>query len=130
MGTRVAITSSDGDVIDQHFGHCSEFRIAEIGSNGEWKITEIRRTERTCNNFSHSETHVQEVAKLLSDCRYLLTYRIGSYPYSLFRSRGIDCLETPTEEPVTIVWAMEHLRAYMEAHSTSKGSARTQIQNV
>ena len=130
METKVAITSSDGAVIDQHFGHCSEFRIAEIESSGQWKIAEVRKTERTCNNFSHSEAHVQEVVKLLSDCRYLLTYRIGFYPYSLFRSRGIDCLETPTEEPVTIAWAMERLRAFMDAHSTSKDFAKTPIQNV
>lgn len=122
MGTKVAITSSDGAVIDQHFGHCSDFRIADIGSAGDWKIAEIRQTEPTCNSFSHDESHVKEVVELLSDCSYLLTYRIGSYPYRLFRNRGIDCLETPTEEPVPIAWAIERLRSYLKTHNPSKNS--------
>ena len=109
MSIRVAVTSSDGRTVDQHFGHCSAFCIAEIGGDGTWKITEVRRTEQTCHAFSHDETHVQEVVELLSDCRYLLTYRIGIYPYSLFRSRGIECLETPTEEPISVENAMERL---------------------
>jgi len=32
-------------VIDRHFGHCSEFRIVEFGSTGDWKIAEIRNAE-------------------------------------------------------------------------------------
>lgn len=116
MSVRVAITSSDGKVIDQHFGQCSEFRIAEVDGTGTWRITESRRTEQTCHGFSHDEAHVREVVELLADCRYLLTYRIGSYPYSLFRSRGIDCVETPTEEPASIDWTLERLRAYLAAH--------------
>ena len=69
MSIRVAVTSSDGRTVDQHFGHCSAFCIAEIGGDGIWKITEVRRTEQTCHAFSHDETHVQEVVELLSDCR-------------------------------------------------------------
>lgn len=108
MKTRVAITSSDRKVIDLHFGRCSAFLIADI-SDGGWKITETRKTQAACRSFSHDEAHVAEIVELLSDCRYLLTYRIGFYPYSLFRSRGIECLETPSEEPATIDGAIASL---------------------
>ena len=108
MKIRVAITSSDGKVIDLHFGRCPAFLIADI-LDGGWKITEVRNTEAACRAFSHDETHVAEIVRLLADCRYLLTYRIGFYPYSLFRGRGVECLETPSEEPVTIDSAMASL---------------------
>lgn len=121
MSILVAITSSDGKAVDQHFGHCSAFRIAEIDGAGTWKITEVRETEQTCHAFSHDEAQVQEVVELLSDCRYLLTYRIGIYPYSLFRSRGIECLETPAEEPVSIDSAMERL---IRRHSRPRPAGR------
>lgn len=114
MKFKVAVTSSDGKLLDQHFGHCSDFRIAEVDSgSGEWKFVENRKTEQTCHNFSHQEKHVKEVVELLSDCRYLLTYRIGSYPCSLFLSRGIECLETSTEEPAPLEQAFRGLRRYL-----------------
>lgn len=114
---KVAVTSSDGKVIDQHFGRCSNFRIAEMDrDSGEWQIVENRQTEQTCHNFAHQEEHVKEVVKLLSDCSYLLTYRIGIYPYSLFRSWGITCFETPTEEPQTMNEAFKNLQKYLVIH--------------
>lgn len=120
MKVKVAVTSSDGKVIDLHFGRCSNFRIAELDSDtGEWQIIENRKTEQTCHDFAHQEEHVKEVVKLLSDCNYLLTYRIGIYPYSLFRSWGITCFETPTEEPQVIHAALRNLQKYLTIHPHS-----------
>ena len=118
---KIAVTSSDGKVVDQHFGHCSEFLILELDGAGGWRVAEKRRTEPTCRNFSHREDHVREVVELLSDCRFLLTYCIGSYPYRLFLGRGVDCLETTTEEPVTIDSAVKRLSAYLARQSAARG---------
>lgn len=94
MSFKVAITTSDGKLINQHFGRCSEFSIVEVDPDtGHWKFIEKRETEQTCNNFSHSEEQIDEVAKMLSDCLYLLTYRIGTYPCFVLKSYGVTCLE-------------------------------------
>lgn len=122
MKIRVAVTSSDGKAVDLHFGRCSDFRIAEIDSGtGEWRFVEDRRAEQTCRGFAHREEHVKEVVELLADCSFLLTYRIGIYPYSLFRSRGVTCFETPTEEPETINAALRDLRNRLAARPPSPG---------
>lgn len=122
MKIRVAVTSSDGTTIDLHFGRCSDFLIAEIdGDSGEWRVLGRRKAEQTCHNFSHQEEHVREVAKLLSDCPYLFTYRIGIYPYSVFRERGVRCFETPTEEPQPIDATFRSFRKYLETHPFSSG---------
>ena len=114
MKLKAVVTSSDGKTVDLHFGRCSDFRIIEVdGATGEWRVTEERKTEQTCHHFAHQEEHVKEVVSLLSDCSFLLTYRIGIYPYSLFRSRGILCMETPTEEPQTIGAAVTGLCRYI-----------------
>ncbi|QAT50409.1 hypothetical protein EQM14_11910 [Caproiciproducens sp. NJN-50] len=103
MTIKVAVTSSDGKRIDQHFGHCMNFSIAEINQeDSSWKMVDSRKTARTCHEFSHDAEQVEQVVDSLSDCDYLLTYRIGYYPNLLFSSKGIQCVETPTEEPVTI----------------------------
>jgi hypothetical protein len=78
MSFKVAITTSNGKLINQHFGHCSEFTIVEVDENtGNWEFAEKRNVEQTCQEFFHDEDHIDEVAKMLSDCLYLLTYRIG-----------------------------------------------------
>jgi predicted Fe-Mo cluster-binding NifX family protein len=96
MKFNVAITTSDGKLINQHFGHCSEFSIVEVDAgSGEWKFVEKRKTTPTCQEFSHNPEHVMEVAKMLSDCLYLLTLRIGAYPSAILQNYGITCLEAP-----------------------------------
>lgn len=111
MTIRIAVTSSDGAHIDEHFGHCGAFRIVGIDTaSGRWRIEDVRQTEPACRNFAHQEEHVQEIADMLSDCRCLLTYRIGMYPAYVFRARGIYCQETATGEAETIAQAVRRLR--------------------
>jgi Uncharacterized conserved protein len=96
MKFKVAITTSDGKVINQHFGRCPEFTIAEVdGNTGEWSFVEKRPVEPVCRDFSHDDEHIDRVAALLSDCPYLLTCRIGTYPSGVLQSYGITCLEAP-----------------------------------
>lgn len=124
MKIRVAVTSSDGRVVDQHFGHCGDFRILEIDSaSGAWNLVERRSAEPTCDHFSHQQDHVRQVAELLTDCGYLLTYRIGPYPYRLLNRLGVVCLETPEEKPVSIDGAMERLAAYLRRHGPARDTA-------
>lgn len=117
MKIKVAVTSSDGKLVDQHFGRCSSFSIAEMDSDsGAWKMLESRKTQQACRNFSHQEEQVAETVGLLCDCRFLLTYRIGIYPYSLFQSKGVTCFETPSEEPEAVVEALKNLQKYLAVH--------------
>lgn len=112
MPYKVCITNSDGRHVDWHFGQCSDFTIAEVdGMTGRWKIVGHRFAQRACNGFSHTEKHVNDTARLLSDCRFLLIYRIGIYPRDIFEGMGIECFESSAEEPVTI----DHMMAYIKA---------------
>ena len=114
MMVRAAVTSSNGKTVDLHFGRCSDFRIIELDSDsGEWTIMEERRVEQTCHDFVHQEEHVKEVVDLLSDCSFLLTYRIGMYPYLLFQRSGVICIETPTEIPISIPQAIRRLHQFL-----------------
>ena len=111
MSIQIAVTSSDGAHVDEHFGHCGAFYIVQLDTTGGlWRITDVRRTEPACRNFAHQEEHVQEIADMLSDCRCLMTYRIGMYPAYVFRSWGVYCQETAAEEPETIAQAVVRLR--------------------
>ncbi len=77
MTYRIAIASSDGKVVNQHFGHCRQFLIFENDDTGKWKFVEKRDTLPACKAGEHSETSMQYVVTLLEDCKAVAAAQIG-----------------------------------------------------
>jgi nitrogen fixation protein NifB len=73
MTMKIAIASSDGVNIDQHFGHAEYFYIYEIDDNGG--ITEEERRGFSSEIVGHDR--VQAAIELLSDVHYVLCAQIG-----------------------------------------------------
>lgn len=49
MKFRVAVASTDGIVINQHFGHAEKFHIAELDTDeNTWQYLESRTVTRVC----------------------------------------------------------------------------------
>lgn len=84
---RVAVTSSRGTAVDQHFGRAERFLIFEIGA-GEARFLEAR-----LRPDAPREGDFDPVAELLSDCRAVLTEKAGPHPRERLEKRGILCLE-------------------------------------
>ena len=84
---RVAVTSSRGTAVDQHFGRAERFLIFEIGP-GEAHFLEARPRPE-----APREGDFDPVAELLSDCRAVLTEKAGPHPRERLEKRGILCLE-------------------------------------
>lgn len=93
MSIRVAFASSDGLVINQHFGHADRFYVAEIG-DGAWRFVETRSVERVCRDFEHSEGRLDAVLRVLSDCRAVFVNRIGYGASAYLIGKGIRVFET------------------------------------
>lgn len=93
MGYRIAIASSDGKVVNTHFGHAGQFYIAQI-ENGSWQILERRDVTRACHEQSHSESGFDAVLDVLSDCQAVLVSRIGYGASAYLISKGIRVFET------------------------------------
>ena len=45
MAYKVAVTSSDGKFINQHFGRAQQFLIFEIDDEGDYKFLELRKND-------------------------------------------------------------------------------------
>ena len=77
MAYKIAIASTDGKVVNQHFGRADKFYIVEVSDQGEYYFEETRETAAACQAGSHSEEGLAQTVSLLEDCKYVLVRQIG-----------------------------------------------------
>ncbi|GHU39592.1 hypothetical protein FACS1894190_05030 [Spirochaetia bacterium] len=78
---RIAIASTDGIIIDEHFGKSHWFYIVDMAadSGGEGGFTNIEKRYVTpaCEGGTHSESGMGGVIKALADCEVILAAKAG-----------------------------------------------------
>ena len=77
MDVKIAVASSDGINVDQHFGKASGFRIYRL-QDGGYEFLETRRNDVPCSGQSHNDSALEQAAARLSDCRGVVVSQIGS----------------------------------------------------
>jgi len=78
MKYRVAIGTSDGKNITEHFGTCGRFQIIEISQESdEAVLIENRITAHQEQCRSHLDDNIIEKIKALNDCQIILIKQIG-----------------------------------------------------
>ena len=91
---RVAVTSSNGRVVDLHFGHAQVFHIYE--TDGELiELVDVRNIEQYCKEpieCGDDEQRLASVIEALKDCKYIMVSRIGLYPAKKLTENGIEAL--------------------------------------
>jgi len=85
---KVAVVSSDGKVINQHFGKASRFYIFEVDGD-KIQFLEVRETIPVCGSAEdgHADEILNRAISLISDCEVLLCSRIGSRPQEELRKK-------------------------------------------
>jgi len=104
----VAVSSRDGIMVHQHFGHTEEFQILQVVDNERFEFLEHRRVDPTCHSGDHDENHLAQTVEILSDCKYVLSSKIGRGAQIALQAKGI----TPLEIAHFIDYAMEKLMLY------------------
>ncbi|MEA4924609.1 hypothetical protein SDC9_167162 [bioreactor metagenome] len=95
MSYKVAVASSDGRVINQHFGRSRKFLIFEITDQSRWAFLENRDNVPPCSSGEHSEDDMERTIDLLSDCSIVLASRIGPGAEQKLSLRGIKSYSVP-----------------------------------
>ncbi|MDR0876654.1 MAG: hypothetical protein LBN21_01265 [Treponema sp.] len=116
MPYNIAVTSSDGKKVDLHFGHTNDFYVLTVDDTGAWEFIEKRvipkSIEESCQSaggcLGHSDARLDSVIKLLSDCTYILTMKVGPKPHMFLKRAGITALESPAD----IDFAVSKVHAY------------------
>lgn len=93
---KIAVASTDGKLINQHFGKADTFYILEIGDkNVKYKVAEIRKTKPVCAGGDHGEDDLAETVAKLADCSIVLVSRIGMRARIELETSGIEVFEAP-----------------------------------
>lgn len=95
VSIRIAATSSDGIIIDQHFGKADKFLIFEIEDN-LIKLIEERENTPICGTNGHAEEKVNATVKLIADCEAVFVTKIGMGPALTLQDKGITVYEVST----------------------------------
>lgn len=89
MEYKIAIASTDGKVINQHFGRASEFFIVLVQEDNHYSLVEKRKVEVLCKEGGHETSTLERTADLLSDCSFLLCLQIGEMARYALEKRKI-----------------------------------------
>lgn len=105
---RVAVASSDGIVVNQHFGRAGTFYIYKIDEAAGYSLLEVREVTPVCHGGSHDDEALHNNVNKLADCKYILVSRIGMGAANMMEQSGI----TPMELPGIIEESIDRLIAY------------------
>lgn len=94
MAIRAAVASTDGKVINCHFGKASRFLIFELRM-GSFEYIENREVKPCCNRGEHEDNAFENAAKELSDCSMILVSKIGISAADFLENRGFAVYEAP-----------------------------------
>ncbi|MEQ8197644.1 MAG: NifB/NifX family molybdenum-iron cluster-binding protein [Clostridiaceae bacterium] len=87
------MASSDGKVVNQHFGKATKFLIFEVNDEDETKYLELRNAAPFCNNGGHDDNRLLSAAESLADCRAVLVAQIGNGAVGALANKGIDAFD-------------------------------------
>lgn len=83
---RIAVASSDGVRIDQHFGQTDTFRVFDVSSAGTTVLDSREVTSHAVGDEDRRDT----ICRMLADCRMLLVAKIGIAPQEKLAIAGIE----------------------------------------
>lgn len=97
MRTKIAVASTDGKVVNQHFGKADVFYIIEVETEDreQFELKEVRRVNAFCEGGEHDDDRLDEAIEQIADCGYVLVSRIGYRAANAVESRGIKVFELP-----------------------------------
>lgn len=95
-GIRFAVASKSGILIDEHFGHVSEFYIYEYRKNRPVFI-EKRSVEKYCSGSEYCGEADDRMAKIMAtmgDCQGVIAMRMGEAPKKALCEQGVYVVTT------------------------------------
>ncbi|VAX10098.1 Nitrogenase FeMo-cofactor synthesis FeS core scaffold and assembly protein NifB [hydrothermal vent metagenome] len=123
----MAVASTGGGIINQHFGHATEFLIYEA-SPTDVRFVGHRKVELYCaGNDDDGVPVLERIIKTLAGCEAVLCSKIGFEPWGVLENSGIQptgeyALE-PIEEAVAAVYKEMATNGLLDKKSTESDRA-------
>jgi len=90
----IAVATSDGKTIYEHFGRVKQFHIVSIREDC-YTYVETRNVTQPCADFDHSESAFDDVLSVLRDCEGIVVGKIGTGAYRYLLQKGMPVFELP-----------------------------------
>ncbi|HEY8464228.1 MAG TPA: NifB/NifX family molybdenum-iron cluster-binding protein [Bacillota bacterium] len=94
MFLRVAVASTDGKYVNDHFGRAKQFLVFDINGS-EYRFLELRQNTPSCNLEGTDENKHLKTVELLADCQAVLVARIGPGAERYLSEHGIKAIVIP-----------------------------------
>jgi nitrogen fixation protein NifB len=88
----LAVATKGGGIVNQHFGHAKEFQIYEVDAN-EVKFIGHRKIDHYCQTGYGEEATLDGIIATISDCKAVLTSKIGNCPQAELKKAGLQVVE-------------------------------------
>ncbi len=126
----MAVATTGGGVINQHFGHAKEFLIYEANSTDVRFIGHRKVEDLYCSGgdtCGDGETVLQKIIKVLDGCEAVLCSKIGYEPWSQLEEAGImpngEHAMQPIEDAVADVYKEMAEKGALDKDKTEKMQA-------
>lgn len=103
----MAVATSGGGVVNQHFGHATEFLIYEA-SPTDVRFVSHRKVDLYCgggDTCGDAETTLEKIIKTLKGCEAVLCSKIGFEPWGMLEEAGIQPDGEHAMEPIELAVA-------------------------
>ena len=93
---RIAVASSDGKMVNQHFGKATQFFILDV-DDATIELVEVRENTPPCGSSEysgHDDNALSKAVTPIADCEAVLCSRIGIGAQEELRSQGIEPVDT------------------------------------
>ncbi|MFZ3101935.1 MAG: NifB/NifX family molybdenum-iron cluster-binding protein [Desulfitobacteriaceae bacterium] len=113
MTIKVAVVSSDGKYINEHFGRTKQFLVFEI-KDDNYEFYELRKNAPPCYGQGHNEDLMLTTIEMLSDCQAILVSQIGQGAIERLALHGIkayvipDFIDDALKRLITIMKTEKH----------------------
>lgn len=88
---RIAVATTDGKNVNEHFGKAEQFHIFDLGSTGPNFVESRPVTALSVGDKDHDfdEARFNAIREKISDCSRVYVVKIGEKPASELRRHGI-----------------------------------------
>ncbi|NLK95895.1 MAG: dinitrogenase iron-molybdenum cofactor biosynthesis protein [Clostridiales bacterium] len=93
MSYKIAIASTDGKVVNEHFGKADKFYIIEVDDKSTYQLIEVRKVIPLCEDGGHKDFNMKDSINRLLDCKCIVVSRIGETVENEFRRKNINVFE-------------------------------------
>ena len=116
MSHKIAIATSDGKFVNQHFGRANQFLIVELKDDGSYEVLELRKNTPSCNPSGGSTT--EDTIKIISDVDGVLVSQVGRGAGDKLIAHGIQ----PVIIPMLIDDALKRVYELIQEESSEESS--------